>query len=94
MCSYGTELETNESFLLYCYCFSSQRSKLFDNFYNLDLSLSKLNNKEKVAYLFHGLANNPNTLIKVAINLVIKFLKSTGGFDRLLILTNEVFFLF
>ena len=47
----GTEVETNEHFLLRYNCFSSQMSELFDNLYNLDPSFSKLNNKEKVAYL-------------------------------------------
>ena len=85
MCPCGTEVETNEHFLLRCYCSSSQRSELFDSLYNLDPSFSKLNNKEKVAYLLYGSTSNPNTLNKVVINLVIKFLKSTGRFDRPLI---------
>ena len=49
----GTEAETNEHFLLRFHCFSSQRSELFDNFYNLDPSFSKLNNKEKVLLISH-----------------------------------------
>ena len=85
MCPCGTEVETNEHFLLRCHCFSSKRSELFDNAYNLGPSFSKLNNKEKVAYLLYGSTSNPNTLNKVAINLVIKFLKSTGRFDKPLI---------
>ena len=51
MCPCGTEVEINEDFLLRCYCFSSQRSAIFDNLYNLDPSFSKLNDEEKVAYL-------------------------------------------
>ena len=51
MCPCGTEVEINEDFLLRCYCFSSQRSALFDNLYNLDPSFSKLNGKENVSYL-------------------------------------------
>ena len=82
-------------FLLRCHCFSSQRSELFDNLYNLDPYFSKLNNKEKVAYLLYGSTSNPNTLNKVVINFVIKFLKSTGPFDKPLILDQwKVFFLF
>ena len=67
------------------HCFSRQRSELFDNLYNFDPSFSKLNNKEKVAYLLYGSIRNPNTLNKVAINLVIKFLRSAGRFDKPLI---------
>ena len=82
MCPCGTEVETTEHFLLRCHYFSSQRSELVDNLYNLDLSFSKINNKEKVAYLLYGSTSNPNTLNKVVINFVIKFLKSTGRFDK------------
>ena len=53
ICPCGTELETNEHFLLCCHCFSSQRSELFNNLYNLDPSFSKLNNKKKVTYLLY-----------------------------------------
>ena len=68
-------------------------SELFDNLYNLDPSFSKLNNKGKVAYLLYGSTSNPNTLNKVIINLVIKFLKSTGHFDKPLIFDEwKVFF--
>ena len=71
MCSCGTEVETNEHFLLCCHCSSSQGFELFDNLYNLDPSFSKLNNKEKVTYLLYGSTSNPNTLNHVIINLVI-----------------------
>ena len=71
MCPCRNEAETNEHFLLLCHCFSSQRSELFDNLYNLDPSFSKLNNKEKVTYLLYGSTSNPNTLNHVIINLVI-----------------------
>ena len=85
MRSRGTEVETNEHFLLRYNCFSSQRSELFDNLYNLDPSFSKLNSKEKVAYLLFVSTSNPNNLNKILINLVMKFLRSTGRFDKSLI---------
>ena len=50
MCPCGTDVETTEHFLLRCHCFSTQKSELFDYLYRLDLSFSKLNTKEKVAY--------------------------------------------
>ena len=80
-----TEVEINDHFLLCCYCFFCQRSELIDNLYSRDPSLSKLNNKEKVPYLLYGSTTNPNTLNEVVINLVIKFLKSAGRFDKPLI---------
>ena len=76
MCPCGTEVETNEHCLMRCYCFSGQRSELFNNLYNLDPSFSKSNNKEKVAYLLYGSTSNPNNLNEVV---------STGRFDKPLI---------
>ena len=35
MCPCGTEVETNKDFLQRCHCFSSERSELFNNLYNL-----------------------------------------------------------
>ena len=91
----GTEVETNHNFLLRCRYFFSQRPELFDNLYNLDPSFSKLNNKEKVAYLLYSSTSNPNTLNKVFINLVIKLLELTGRFDKPLTFDQrKVFFLF
>ena len=81
MCPCGTEVETNEHFLLCCHCFSSQRSELFDNLYNLDPSFSRLDNKEKVVWLYDSISD-PNTLNKVVINLANKFLKSPGRSDN------------
>ena len=94
VCPCGTEVETNKHFLLRCHCFSSQRPKLFNNLYNIDPSFSKFNNKKKVAYLLNGSTSNPNTWNKVVINLVIKFLKSAGCFDKPLIFDQWKFFYF
>ena len=49
----------------------------------------KLNNKEKSAYLLYGSTSNPNTLNKVVINTVIKFIKATDRFEKPRYLTNE-----
>ena len=93
MCCCGTEVETNEHFMR-CHCFSSKRSSHFDNLSSLDLSFSKLNNKEKIAYLLHESTCNPNILNKVVINLVIKFLKLAGCFDKPLWPMEGLFFIF
>ena len=81
MCPCRTEVETNAHFLLCCHCFSSQRPELFDNLYNLDPSFSRLDNKEKVVWLYDSISD-PNTLNKVVINFVNKFLKSPGRSDN------------
>ena len=91
MCPCGTDVETTENFLLRCCCFSTQRSELFDYLYRLDPSFSKLNAKDKVAYLLYGSRSNSSSLNKEVIKVVIKFLKSTGRFNKLLIfVTNEM----
>ena len=61
ICRCVTEVDTNEHFFLRCHCFSGQTSELFDKLYILDPSISKLNNKKKVASLLCGSPSNPNT---------------------------------
>ena len=91
MCPCGTDVETTENFLLRCSCFSTQKSELFDYLYRLDPSFSKLNAKDKVAYLLHVSRSNSSSLSKEVIKVVIKFLKSTGSFNKpLIFLTNEM----
>ena len=89
MCPCGTDGETTEHFLLRCHCFSTQRSELFDYLYRLDPSFSKLNTKEKVAYLLYGSRSNSSSLNKEVIKRVIKFLKSTGHFNKPLIFFDQ-----
>ena len=91
MCPCGTDVETTEYFLLRCHCFSTQRSQLFDYLYRLDPPFSKLNPKDKVAYLLYLSRCNSSDLNKEVIKLVIKFLKSTCRFNEpLIFLTNEM----
>ena len=85
MCPCRTDVETTEYFLMHCHCFSTQRSELIDYLYRLDSPFSKLNTKEKVAYLLYGPGNNSSSLNNEVIKLVIKFLKSTGRFNLPLI---------
>ena len=71
MCQCGNDVETTEHFLLRCHCFSTQRSELFYYLFTLDPSFSKLNTKEKVAYLPYGSSSNSSSLNKEVIKLVI-----------------------
>ena len=77
--------ETTKHFLLRCHCFSTQRSGLFDNLYRHDPSFSKLNTKEKVAYLVYASASNSNNLNKMLLNLLSNFL------NQLVILISHLF---
>ena len=89
MCPCGTDVETTEYFLLRCHCFSTQRSQLFDYLYRLDPPFSKLNPKDKVAYLLYLSRCNSSDLNKEVIKLVIKFLKSTCRFNEPLIFFDQ-----
>ena len=89
MCPCGTDVETTEYFLLRCHCFSTQRSQLFDYLYRLDPPFSKLNAKDKVAYLLYLSRCNSSDLNKEVIKLVIKFLKSTCRFNEPLIFFDQ-----
>ena len=80
-----TNEETTEYFLLRCHCFATQRSELSDNLWRLDPSFSILNTKEKVVHLLCGSTSNSSSLNKDVFKLVIKFLKSTGRFNKSLI---------
>ena len=82
VCPCGAEVKTAEHFLLRCQCFSTRRIELFNNLYNVDSSFSKLNTKDKVAYLLHGSTNNSNDLNKDITEHVMKFLKSTYRFNK------------
>ena len=74
----GTELETNEHFPCVAIVFPVRGL-------NSSIIFAMLILLEKAVYLLYGSISNPNTLTKVVINLVIKFLKSTGRFYKPLI---------
>ena len=89
MCPCGTDVQTTEHFLLRCHCFSTQRSQLFDYLYRLDPPFSKLNTKDKIAYLLYVSRCNSSDLNKEVIKLVIKFLKSTCRLNEPLIFFDQ-----
>ena len=89
MCPCGTDVETTEHFLLLCLCFSTQKFELFHYLFRLDPSFSNLNTKEKVAHLLYGSRSNSSGLTKNPIKFVIKFLKSTSGFNEPLIFFDQ-----
>ena len=88
MCPCGSEVETTEHFFLCCQCFSIQRSELFNNLCNLDPSFSKLDTKEKMSFLLYGSNKNASSLNKDILEIVIKFIKSTGRFNKPLLITQ------
>ena len=72
ICPCGAKVDTTELFL--------QR-------YSLDSSFLKLNTKNKVAYLLYGSTSNSKSLNKdITAEHAIKFLKSSGPFNKLLLL--------
>ena len=86
MCPCGSEVETTEHFFLRCQCFSIQRSELFNNLRNLDPSFSKLDTKEKTSFLLYASNKNSSSLNKDILEIVIKFIKSTGRFNKSLLI--------
>ena len=88
MCPCGSEVETTDHFFLRCQCFSIQRSELFNNLRNLDPSFSKLDTKEKTSFLLYGSNKNSSSLNKDILEIVIKFIKSTGRFNKPLLITQ------
>ena len=54
----------------------------------IDSSLSRLNTKYKVAYLFYDSISNSNSLKKDIIQHFIKFLKSVDRFKKWLLLVQ------
>ena len=48
MCTFGSEVETTEHFLLRCHLYSPQRLELFENLKKVDSSFLNLKVKEKV----------------------------------------------
>ena len=79
MCSCNTESESNEHFLLRCYFYSFQRLELFNNLNRINSSFYKLSAKDHVNILLYGyLSNNPISLNKDTIKLVINFLIKSG----------------
>ena len=88
MCPCGSEVETTEHFSLRCQCFSIQRSELFNNLRNLDPSFTKLDTKEKTSFLLYGSNKNSSSLNKDILEIVIKFIKATGRFNKPLLITQ------
>ena len=66
-----------------CQLYFTQRSELFDKIVKVDQQFLNLTAKDQVLVLLYGSQrNNSENSNHDIINCVIKYLKSTGGFDR------------
>ena len=54
MCACGSEVETNEHFLLRCHLYSQQRLELFENLEKADSNFLNLNVKDKFSFLSYS----------------------------------------
>ena len=72
MCSYNTEIESKEHFLLQCPFYSSQRLELFDNLNKINSSFFRLSAKDQVHILLYShSSNNPISFISIYIYIYI-----------------------
>ena len=90
MFSCGAEVETTEHFHLRCHCFSAKELNS-SIIFTILIHLFEINNinKDKVTYLWYGSTSNSNSLNKDITEGVTKFFKSTGRFNKPLLLENE-----
>ena len=83
LCTCGAEVETTEHFLLYSQLYSTHGSELFNKIMKVDQQFFNLTAKDQVLVLLYGSQrNNSENSNQSIINFVIKYLKSTGRFDR------------
>ena len=88
LCTCLAEIETTENFLLPYQLYSTHGSELFDKIVKVDQKILNLTTKVQVLVLLYGSQrNNSENSNQNLINLVIKYLQSTG-FDR------SIFFFF
>ena len=90
LCACGAEVETTEHLLLhYQLCFT-HRSELFDKIVKVDQQTLNLNAKDEVHVLFYGSQrNNSENSNQNIINFVIKYLQTTGRFDKSIFNRNQ-----
>ena len=90
LCTCGAEVETTEHFLFHCQLYSTHRSKLFDKIVKIDQRLLNLTAKDQLfVLLYFSQRNNSENSNQNIINFIIKYLKSTGRFDRLIFNGNQ-----
>ena len=82
--SCGAEVETTEHFLLHCQLYQTHRPKFFvKSFVKVHQQLLNLTAKGQLLVLLHSSQrNNSENSNQNILNFVIKYLKSTGRFDR------------
>ena len=90
LCTCRPEAETTEHFLLHYQLYSTHRSELFDKIVKVDQQFLNLIAKDQVLVLLYGSQrNNSENSNQNIINFVIKYLKSSGGFDRSIFKGNQ-----
>ena len=90
LCTCGVEFETTEHFLLHCQLYSTDRSELFDKIVKIDQQFLNVTAKDQVLVLLYGSQrNNSENSNQNIINFVLKYLKSTGRFDRSMFNGNQ-----
>ena len=81
-CCCNTETETTSHYLLRCHLFSEQRTKLLENFRNLDNTLLSHCDDEFLQILLYGSHKFSSSVNNKILSLTIEFLESAKRFDK------------
>ena len=93
MCACGVDVQTMEHFLLRCHFYSTQRLELFDNLARAKPDFKKLSDKDQVSFMLYGSKTNTSENFNQNITkIVIKYLKKTGRFEKLVFLYSILYF--
>ena len=82
MCDCGSETETTRHFVLRCPFFSKQRQELLNSLFDIDLSLSNLDEKSLLDIILFGSEKFKDSINKEILFHSINFIKATERFDR------------
>ena len=92
MCECNADIQDTEHFLR-CHFYSTERFELFNNINRVDFSFTQLGTKEQVNILLNGYPpKKPNTLKQDIAKFVINIFKTSGRFNKLLIIFNQWFY--
>ena len=81
-CCCNTETETTSHYLLCCHLFSEQRTKLLENFRNLDNTLLSHCDDELLQILLYGSHKFSSSVNNKILSLTIESLESAKRFDK------------
>ena len=82
MCDCGSKTETTRHFFLRCPFFTKERQKLLNSLFEIDLSLSNLNEQSLLDIILFGSEKFKDSINKEILLHSINFIKTTERFNR------------